>query len=134
MPVLAAPAPSGPRTRLLGALRAAPGRPRPPDAVAEVAALLDEQGYAAEPAAEGIALRRCPLHGLAHPGVGLVCAVHEGLVAAALDELDPTLAVDGIDVGADGAACIVRVSRRTGSGRRSARRTASPHSGADQAP
>ena len=81
-------------------------------AVAEVARLLDEEGFAASPHGTEIHMRRCPFHDLAETNPEIVCGVHLGLMAGALEELGSDLAVEGLDVFVRPDLCIARTARR----------------------
>jgi predicted ArsR family transcriptional regulator len=81
-------------------------------AIAEVARLLDEEGFAAEPQGTEIHMRRCPFHDLAGTSPEIVCSVHLGLMAGALDELGSDLEVEGLDVFVRPDLCIARTARR----------------------
>ena len=73
----------------------AAGRPTPPTALAarqEVVSLLDAAAFAPEADAEArtVRLRQCPILDVARRHPDVVCGVHAGLVAAALETLgDP---------------------------------------------
>ena len=79
--------------------------------VAEVARLLDEEGFAAEAHGTEIHMRRCPFHDLAETNPEIVCGVHRGLMAGALDALGSDLKVDGLDVFVKPDLCIARLRR-----------------------
>ena len=69
----------------------APKRPpiTPPDeeeAIGEIVALLDDQGFAPEVADREVPLRRCPYFDLAEQHPEVVCSVRRGLIAGALDD------------------------------------------------
>lgn len=81
------------------------------EAVAEVARLLDEEGFAAEPHDTEIHMRRCPFHELAETNPGVVCSVHRGLMAGALEELGSDLEVEGLDVFVRPDLCVARLDR-----------------------
>ena len=81
------------------------------EAVAEVARLLDEEGFAAEPHGRQIHMHRCPFHDLAETHPEIVCGVHEGLMAGALEELGTDLEVEGLDVLVRPDLCIARLHR-----------------------
>lgn len=83
------------------------------DAVAQVARLLDEEGFATEPHGGEIHMRRCPFHDLAGTNPEIVCGVHLGLMAGALEELGSDLEVDGLDVFVRPDLCIARTARRS---------------------
>src|SRR5262245_36442485 len=82
------------------------------EAVAEVARLLDEEGFAAEPHGREIHMHRCPFHDLAEANPGIVCGVHMGLIAGALEELGGDLEVEGLDVFVRPDLCVARTRRR----------------------
>lgn len=83
------------------------------EAVAEVARLLDEEGFAAEPHGTEIHMHRCPFHDLAQTNPEIVCGVHLGLMAGALEELGSDLEVDGLDVLVRPDLCIARTRARS---------------------
>jgi predicted ArsR family transcriptional regulator len=94
-------------------------------AVGEVVELLDEQGFAPEPADVEIRMRRCPFHELAETHPQIVCAVHRGLISGALDELGSELEVDELDVFVQPDLCVARL-RPTRHGDQIRARRASP--------
>ena len=77
-----------------------------------MARLLDEEGFAAEPHGNEIHMRRCPFHDLAETNPEIVCGVHLGLMAGALEELGSDLEVEGLDVFVRPDLCIARTARR----------------------
>ena len=81
-------------------------------ATKRVAALLDLQGFEAEACDGEIRMRRCPFHDLAETQPEIVCAVHQGLIEGALEELGSELEVSGIDVFVKPNLCIARLGRR----------------------
>jgi predicted ArsR family transcriptional regulator len=81
-------------------------------AVAEVTRLLDEEGFAASAEGMEIHMRRCPFHALAETNPAIVCGVHRGLIAGALDELDGSLEVEGLDVFVRPDLCVARLRQR----------------------
>jgi predicted ArsR family transcriptional regulator len=82
-------------------------------ALTEVARVLDEEGFAAEPQGLEIHMRRCPFHDLAGTNPEIVCGVHLGLMAGALEELGSDLEVEGLDVFVRPDLCIARMARRS---------------------
>jgi predicted ArsR family transcriptional regulator len=73
----------------------------PADARRRLVALLDDAGFAPEPAladdpAAPVRLRRCPFEPLARDNPGVVCGVHLGLMRGALQALGAPL--DAIDL------------------------------------
>lgn len=82
-------------------------------ALGSVARLLDEQGFGASAEGTEIHMRRCPLHDLAETNPEIVCGVHLGLMAGALEELGSDLGVEGLDVFVKPDLCVARMARRT---------------------
>jgi predicted ArsR family transcriptional regulator len=88
--------------------RPPPHAPLSPEAATErVLALLGRQGFAPELAAGGIRMCRCPFHELAEARPEIVCAVHKGLIAGALDGLGSNLEVERLDVFVEPDRCVV---------------------------
>ena len=58
-------------------------------------------------------MRRCPFHDLAESQPEIVCAVHRGLIAGALEELGSGLEVEGLDVFVEPDLCVARLARRS---------------------
>jgi predicted ArsR family transcriptional regulator len=81
------------------------------EAVAEVARLLDEEGFAAELQGHEIHMHRCPFHDLAEANPDVVCSVHRGLMEGALEELGSNLEVERLDVFVRPDLCIARLGR-----------------------
>lgn len=81
-------------------------------ATERVAALLDEQGFAAEAGEGEIRMRRCPFHDLAEAQPEIVCAVHRGLIAGAFAELGAELEVAELDVFVEPDLCVAQLARR----------------------
>ncbi len=82
-------------------------------AVEEVTRLLDEEGFAAEAHGREVHMRRCPFHDLAETNPEIVCGVHSGLVAGALEEIGSDLEVEGLDVFVRPDLCVARLAQRT---------------------
>jgi predicted ArsR family transcriptional regulator len=82
------------------------------EAVDELARLLDEEGFAAEAQGREIHMRQCPFHELAETNPGVVCGVHRGLMAGALEELGSDLEVEGLDVFVRPDLCVARLRER----------------------
>ena len=94
-------------------------------ATAEVATLLAEQGFEPEVGEGRIDMHRCPFHELAETHPHVVCSVHRGLVAGALEELGSDLEVAGLDVFPRPDVCVLRLATRSGAAEaESARSTA----------
>ena len=82
------------------------------EAVAEVARLLDEEGFAAQPQGTEIHMHRCPFHDLAEAHPEVVCPVHKGLISGALEALGSQLEVEGLDVFVRPDLCVARLAPR----------------------
>jgi predicted ArsR family transcriptional regulator len=87
-------------------------------AVAEVARLLDGEGFAATAEGTEIHMRRCPFHDLAEQTPEIVCGVHRGIVSGALAELASGLELEALDVFVRPDLCIARLARRRAEERR----------------
>jgi predicted ArsR family transcriptional regulator len=98
------------------------------EAMEEVVALLDQQGFAPRAAARQVSMRRCPFHDLAENNPEIVCSVHRGLVSGALAELGSDLEVDGLDVLVEPDLCILRLAPTPRTTRRMSRRLTPPSS------
>ena len=86
-------------------------QPDEDEALAEVARLLDEEGFAAEPHGRQIHMHRCPFHHLAETHPEIICGVHLGLMTGALEELGSDLEIEGLDVFVRPDLCIARLHR-----------------------
>jgi predicted ArsR family transcriptional regulator len=64
------------------------------EATADVVRLLDEQGFAPEAMDSEIRLHRCPFFDLAEQHPEVVCSVHRGLLAGALEDSAPQMEVE----------------------------------------
>jgi predicted ArsR family transcriptional regulator len=87
-------------------------RPTEEEAIGDVARLLDEEGFAAEVQGRELHMRRCPFHELAETSPEIVCGVHRGLVAGALEELGSDLELERLDVFVRPDLCIARLRQR----------------------
>jgi predicted ArsR family transcriptional regulator len=81
------------------------------EAVEEVVRLLDEQGFAPERVNGNIRLRRCPFLELAEQHPQVVCSVHRGLIAGALDELGTGLESE-LTPFVEPTVCVARLASR----------------------
>ena len=82
-------------------------------AVAEVTRLLDEEGFAASAEGTEIHMRRCPFHDARgdEPGDRLRRPPRPAR-RSALDELDSSLEVEGLDVFVRPDLCVARLGQR----------------------
>jgi predicted ArsR family transcriptional regulator len=76
---------------------------------ADVATLLDRQGFAAERAGERIEMRRCPFYELAESNPEIVCTLHHGIVDGALEEMGSEQRVERLEPFAEPRLCIAHL-------------------------
>jgi predicted ArsR family transcriptional regulator len=91
--------------------RPEPGVRTPPaEAMGEITRVLDDQGF--EPEVSGLTLRmhHCPFRELAEKHASVVCGMHHGLVAGALEELRTTVTADQLTPFAEPGVCVLRFS------------------------
>lgn len=88
-------------------------------AVAGLAALLDDMGFAPQPdgspRAPQINIRHCPFAALAHRHPDIVCAIHLGLTRGYLDELGAPVAVSALEPLVEPSLCITRLAATSAS-------------------
>lgn len=84
-------------------------RPSDEEALQEIVALLDQQGFRAEAGDGQIRMRRCPFRELAETAPGIVCRAHLGLISGAFAELGSRLEVEGLDAFVEPELCIARL-------------------------
>jgi predicted ArsR family transcriptional regulator len=77
----------------------------------DVMRMLDEQGFEPEASGTEIALRRCPFYDLAEQHPQVVCRVHKGILAGALEEIGSELDVE-LEPFVRADLCLVRLLRR----------------------
>jgi hypothetical protein len=89
--------------------------PTAEDTVARLTAMLDDLGFAPEPAGSGpvpdrIRLRHCPFLELAEEYGKIVCPLHLGLMQGALDELRAPVAATRLEPFAEPGACLAHLA------------------------
>lgn len=77
---------------------------------ADVASLLDREGFAAEQNGDRIEMRRCPFYALAETDPQVVCTLHHGIIDGALAETGSPRRVEHLDAFVEPALCIARLS------------------------
>lgn len=92
------------------------GHPTAEEAIARLNALLDDLGFAPEPASgagtpDAIRLRHCPFLELAEEYGPIVCPLHLGLMQGALAELGAPLAATRLEPFAEPSACVAHLER-----------------------
>jgi predicted ArsR family transcriptional regulator len=88
----------------------------PAEALQRLVTLLDDAGFAPEPAStaeEPIRLRRCPFGALARDRSDVVCSVHLGLMQGALRELDAPLEAIRLQPFVQPDLCLAHVASRS---------------------
>jgi predicted ArsR family transcriptional regulator len=78
------------------------------EATADVVRLLDDQGFAPEAEGDEIRLHRCPFLDLAEQHPEVVCSVHRGLLAGALEDSAPQVGVE-LEPFVEPRVCLVRL-------------------------
>jgi len=82
-----------------------------------VVTLLAQEGFSPEESAYEIKMHRCPFGELATSGAGeIACAVHRGLIAGALAELQSTLGLEQLDAFVAPDLCVARLGARRRAG------------------
>ena len=77
------------------------------DAKDEITRLLADQGFAPEPAGDGVRMCRCPFKDLAESHGAVICALHLGLLRGALEELRAPVQVEALRPFAEPGVCVV---------------------------
>jgi predicted ArsR family transcriptional regulator len=76
---------------------------------ADVADLLDEQGFSAEAHGNRIEMRRCPFYALAEGSPQVICTLHHGIIDGALAESGSGQSVDRLDAFVEPMLCIAHL-------------------------
>lgn len=82
--------------------------------VGRVVGLLAERGFSPELSGRELRMHRCPFRELADTYPRIVCALHQGLVDGALDELGAPVRVESLERGREPAPCVARLAARAG--------------------
>lgn len=77
---------------------------------ADVASLLDREGFAAEQTDGSIQMRRCPFYALAETDPKVVCTLHHGIIDGALAEMGSQRRVERLDPFVEPTLCIAHLS------------------------
>jgi predicted ArsR family transcriptional regulator len=80
---------------------------------ADVVRLLDRQGFAAEAKGDRIEMRRCPFYALAERSPQVICTLHHGIVAGALEEAGAGESVVRLDPFVEPTLCVAHLRRRS---------------------
>lgn len=76
---------------------------------ADVASLLDREGFAAEQTEDRIEMRRCPFYALAEMNPQVICTLHHGIIDGALAEMGSRRRVERLDAFVEPALCVARL-------------------------
>jgi predicted ArsR family transcriptional regulator len=79
------------------------------EADADIAELLDRQGFAAKQHGDRIEMRRCPFYALAEAAPQVVCTLHHGVIDGALGASGSKLSVDRLDPFVEPALCVAHL-------------------------
>jgi len=80
---------------------------------ANLADLLDREGFEAEQRADTVEMRRCPFYALAEGSPQVICTLHHGVIDGALTEAGSDEEVDRLDPFVTPGLCIAHLRRRT---------------------
>jgi predicted ArsR family transcriptional regulator len=80
------------------------------DPDADIAALLDREGFAAEQSPDRIEMRRCPFYALAEANPRVVCTLHHGIIDGMLAQTGSPQRVDRLDAFVEPTLCIAHLS------------------------
>jgi predicted ArsR family transcriptional regulator len=80
---------------------------------ANLADLLDREGFAAEQRGDAVEMRRCPFYALAEGSPRVICTLHHGVIDGALTESGSDEEVDRLDPFVTPGLCIAHLRRRT---------------------
>lgn len=81
------------------------------DPGADIAELLDQEGFAAEQQGDTIEMRRCPFYALAEGAPQVICTLHHGIIDGALEEAGSGETVARLDPFVEPKLCIAHLSR-----------------------
>ena len=76
---------------------------------ADVAGVLDREGFAAEQAGERIEMRRCPFYALAETHPQIVCTLHHGIIDGALEETGSNRRVRRLEPFVEPGLCVAHL-------------------------
>lgn len=78
---------------------------------ANVARLLDREGFAANQTEDRIEMHRCPFYALAEDEPRVVCELHRGIIDGALREMGSAQRVERLDAFVGPTLCVAHLSR-----------------------
>ena len=85
------------------------GRHLAEEPAADVAALLDREGFAAKQESDRIEMRRCPFYALAETEPRIVCTLHRGIIDGALEEMGSEQRVERLDAFVEPTLCVAHL-------------------------
>jgi predicted ArsR family transcriptional regulator len=77
---------------------------------ANIAELLDQEGFAAEQHGDKVEMRRCPFYALAEDSPQVICTLHHGIIDGALAEAGSEQTVERLDPFVEPGLCIAHLS------------------------
>ena len=77
---------------------------------ANLAQLLDREGFEAEQHGDQVEMRRCPFYALAEGSPQVICTLHHGIIDGALAEAGSEQAVERLDPFVEPNLCIARLT------------------------
>jgi predicted ArsR family transcriptional regulator len=78
---------------------------------ADIAELLDQEGFAAEQHGDKVEMRRCPFYALAEDSPQVICTLHHGIIDGALAEAGSGQSVERLDPFVEPGLCIAHLTR-----------------------
>jgi predicted ArsR family transcriptional regulator len=78
---------------------------------ADLAQLLDQEGFAAEQKGDRLEMRRCPFYALAEDSPQVICTLHHGIIDGALAEAGSEETVERLDPFVEPGLCVARLAK-----------------------
>jgi predicted ArsR family transcriptional regulator len=79
---------------------------------AELAELLDREGFEAEQEGDRLEMRRCPFYALAEDSPLVICTLHRGIIDGALAAAGSDDAVERLDPFVEPGLCVARLAEK----------------------
>jgi predicted ArsR family transcriptional regulator len=79
---------------------------------AELAELLDREGFEAEQEGDRLEMRRCPFYALAEDSPQVICTLHRGIIDGALAAAGSDDAVERLDPFVEPGLCVARLAEK----------------------
>jgi predicted ArsR family transcriptional regulator len=78
---------------------------------ADIADLLDQEGFAAERHGDRLEMRRCPFYALAESSPQVICTLHHGIIDGALAEAGSEQTVQRLDPFVEPGLCVAHLAQ-----------------------